>query len=678
MALGKRHSRFLGQFPGGAYRDALDKRRIIAAVCGDDEVCGYILYRVSREHATIVHLCVDSQYQGRGLARSLFEAVRNATTECHGVRLSCRRDFPAASMWPRLGFVSVNEKLGRSQAGSLLTNWYYSYGVPDLFADLEERQSRALAVMDANVVFDLQDQPDRRKVGSISADWLSPEIELCVTDEMYNEIGRAADPEERSRRRSFLNSFKCLPARSEAVERLVGELRPLFPAQMSVSDDSDLRHLAKAIASDAAFFITFDEKQLGRAKKIEAQYRTLILKPVDLVVRLDAHLRQAEYVPARVAGSLSTVARISGPEINALIRSFQDFARREAKTAFDTKLTAAVADPHRHETCVVTQPDGRRVALFVWDRSRSDQLAVPLFRIANGIVLDGLSHYVLWQSVTTAAREGRLLVEVSEPLLHPSAEQALRQIGFVEVDGVWRKHVIRMCGTRAEVVKAIDERKALSPDRVLESAAEALTARDSASDRHSIARLEQLFWPVRIVDTALESWIIPIQPGWAARLLDERLANQDLFGADPHLALSLRNVYYRSARPPYIQAPARILWYVSGKGRRWEGASALRAVSLADEVVRGPAKTLFSRFRRLGAYEWSHVLEKAEGDPHGLIAGLSFTHTELLRHPVPYEKIQRILFAHGMKRNTFAGPVRVSSSCFADLYREANAPSGTE
>src|SRR4028119_2025777 len=101
MTLGKRHSRYLGQFPGGAYRDALDKGRIITAVAGADEVCGYILYRVSREHATIVHLCVDARYQGRGLARALFEAVKAATTECHGVRLSCRRDFPASSMWPR-------------------------------------------------------------------------------------------------------------------------------------------------------------------------------------------------------------------------------------------------------------------------------------------------------------------------------------------------------------------------------------------------------------------------------------------------------------------------------------------------------------------------------------------------------------------------------------------------
>lgn len=677
IALGKRHSRYLGQFPRGAYRDALEKGRIIAALRGEDEVCGYLLYRVSREHATVVHLCVDAAHQGRGLAKALFEALRAATKECHGARLSCRRDFPAASLWPRLGFVHANEKPGRSQAGSLLTNWYFSYGVPDLFTvtGIENNDSRAMAVLDANVIFDLQDQPDRRMVGAISADWLSTEVELCVTDEMYNEIGRAPDAHERSRRRAFLNSFKCLTPNAEETERLLLEIRLLFPAKMSVSDESDHRHLAKAIASRASFFVTFDAEQLSRAQDIEARYGLVVLKPLDLIVRLDAHLRQTEYVPARVAGSLATVARIGSSEIQALSQRFQDFSRRESKGAFEALLAAGVSDPHRKQTSVVSQPNGRQDALFTWDRSHGDRIGIPLFRIANGAVADGLAHYVLWQTVTEAAREGRQIVEVSESMLHPTAQVALRQIGFAEMDGIWRKHIVAVCGTTAEVLQAINDRVS---DRILEAAAEVLVSEKAAVDGPTIARLEQLLWPVRIVDAPMETWIVPIRPGWAAHLFDERLASQDLFGADPHLALSFRNVYYRSARPPHMHAPVRILWYVSGRGHGWAGASSIRAVSLVDEAVRGPAKTLFSRFRRLGAYEWLHVLETAGGDPYGLIAGLSFTHTELLPYPIPYERVQRILFAYDMKRNTFAGPVRVPAQCFAELYRAATAPPDSE
>jgi predicted nucleic acid-binding protein len=553
----------------------------------------------------------------------------------------------------------------------LLTDWYYSYGAPDLFtiAAGEDPNLRPSAVLDANVVFDLQDQPDRRQVGSLSADWLSSEIELCIADEMLNEIGRASDAHERSRRRAFLNTFKQLTPGAEEAERVLSEIRHFFPAKMSVSDESDHRHLAKAIASEAAFFVTFDEKQLGRAKDIEARYGLLILKPLDLVVRLDAHLRQAEYVPARVAGCLSSVARIGGSEIQALSRRFQNFSRREPKGAFEAAVASALSDPRSKQTCVISQPDGRQDALFVWDRSQEDRICVPLFRIANGAVADGLAHYVLWQTVAQAARERRRIVEITEPVLHSSADSALRQIGFVDVDGLWRKHVLTVCGTREQVLEAIRSRES---DRVLDSAASILAPGSGRIDAHTVARLEKLLWPARVAESSLETWIVPIKPHWAAHLFDERLADQDLFGADPRLALSLRNVYYRSAGPPHIQAPARILWYVSS-GKGLMGTGALRAVSLLDEAVRGPAKELFSRFRRLGAYEWKHILAAAGGDPHGLIAGLSFTHTELLSTPLSFQEVQSILFAHGMKRNTFPGPVRVAAGCFADLYRAANA-----
>jgi hypothetical protein len=182
-----------------------------------------------------------------------------------------------------------------------------------------------------------------------------------------------------------------------------------------------------------------------------------------------------------------------------------------------------------------------------------------------------------------------------------------------------------------------------------------------------MAHVERLLWPAKMTGTAVPTFIVPIRPIWAAHLFDEVLAGQDLFGASAHLALSFRNVYYRSANPPHIHAPARVLWYVSGeKGR--SGTGSVRAASLIDESVQGRAKELFGRFRRLGAYEWRQVLDAAKGDPYGRLTAFSFTHTELFSSPVPWKEVQGILRSVTGHGNPLAGPVQVSDACFAAIY----------
>jgi hypothetical protein len=59
VALGKRHSKMLGLFPEGAFRDHARKRTIYAAVDGDS-VLGYVLFRItsSKRIICITHLFV--------------------------------------------------------------------------------------------------------------------------------------------------------------------------------------------------------------------------------------------------------------------------------------------------------------------------------------------------------------------------------------------------------------------------------------------------------------------------------------------------------------------------------------------------------------------------------------------------------------------------------------------
>ena len=60
--------------------------------------------------------------------------------------------------------------------------------------------------------------------------------------------------------------------------------------------------------------------------------------------------------------------------------------------------------------------------------------------------------------------------------------------------------------------------------------------------------IERFIFPAKITDSEITTFIIPIQPRWAAYLFDEHLGNQMLalpgFGSKPELAFNREAVYY--------------------------------------------------------------------------------------------------------------------------------------
>src|SRR5205814_8086933 len=76
------------------------------------------------------------------------------------------------------------------------------------------------------------------------------------------------------------------------------------------------------------------------------------------------------------------------------------------------------------------------------------------------------------------------------------------------------------------------------------------------------AELERIWWPAKITDSRLPTYMIPIQQAFSVDLLGVPHA----FLRDDALGLAREHVYYRSPKGLRIQAPARLLWYISGSG----------------------------------------------------------------------------------------------------------------
>ncbi len=123
----------LGFFPEGAFEHYAQKGQIIIAIDSSNTLLGYLLYRVtpSRNDASIVHLCVNKDARGHGIASLLVKELLATTKQLKGIGLKCRRDFEASKIWPKFGFKAMSESVGKSKGGSTLTRWWYDHNHPE-------------------------------------------------------------------------------------------------------------------------------------------------------------------------------------------------------------------------------------------------------------------------------------------------------------------------------------------------------------------------------------------------------------------------------------------------------------------------------------------------------------------------------------------------------------------
>ena len=228
IELGNANRSTLGFLPRGAYESYASQGKILISVDGKN-VFGYLLYNINKGgiFVYISHLCVDESQRGKGIGRSLIDELKQRTKDVyHGIRVRCRRDWEANEIWPKYDFVAKNEIPGRSKEGSRLTVWWYDYGHPNLFrlADEKRLDLRAGVVIDANVFFDLKEKETvaNRESKALLADWLQEEIELCLTKEIFNEINRNEDGEQRNKSRVYADSFVIVSDSDNKYQKVKG------------------------------------------------------------------------------------------------------------------------------------------------------------------------------------------------------------------------------------------------------------------------------------------------------------------------------------------------------------------------------------------------------------------------------------------------------------------------
>lgn len=632
-ALGSKYKKTIGFLTKETLREYLGRNRVLGARSSDGELIGYLLFADYPDRFRIGQLCVAEHQRGKGIARMLVDALKALTTTQKVIRLRCRRDFKTASKtWKALGFIPLDEKPGRSAEGLPLTLWCYQLAEDDELGlwKAGTTDDSLDAVIDAHIFYDFgaKDSPSSEISKSLLNDFLVDSLNLWITDELFLEIERQEDTSLRRCSLTRAQGMDRITYGRKLAEDFTALLRDILPYERD-SDKSDIHHIAKTAASDLTTFVTKDEKILRRADEIRAVTDVSVIHPVDLVSSIHEVTEKQTYTPQLVSGFGLRWLRMKGHDLVDIdLTKFNNHG--ENKGALMEQLRVFLAKPSLYN-CQMLQSEGTVVAIRVLSiRGKSKILEIPFARIAytsdTGLIASFLMADTLSCAVDDSCESVEVLKEGCQVFLGPT----LRRMEFSEHSDSWTKLVLCQCSDHEAIANQLSERfppmsEALSQTTTLE--------------------FERRCAPLAI-NSEIPVFLVPIQQSFAMGLIDNDEAANDLFGGNTTSLLRWDNVYYRKkSRHKMLKAPARILWYVSGKKK------AVIGISHLDEVQIGRPKDLFRKYRKFGVLEWRDLYSMCGQDINKEIMALKFSRTFLFRHAVSLKTMRRIFAEDGISES---------------------------
>ena len=449
----KRNSQTLGFLPRKVLDEYIRQCTAIGAKTAQGELAGYLLYAANPVRFRVAHLCVADAFRGQGIARRLIDALKAAVTTQTGIRLHCRRDYPANELWPVLGFLPLGERPARTP-GRRLTLWYLDLTPEDRLGLFRARTSDETVdiVVDSQVFFDLH-EPDNdttRVSKSLLSDFMADSVRILLTDEIYLEIDRNRDPEQRELSRQHARGFPTAEYDPRSVLHFAAALSRLLPGRTR-SQKSDIQHLAKTAASEVRTFVTRDEKLLRESARISTLTGLQVVSPPDVIVQHHRLLERQSYGPSRVAGVDLAWRRWAHDDFSGF--PFELFLNDgERKGNFKTKLNRFFADP-KLSTVEILYRENDAIAIRVLVRDSGVRLIGRIVRIARTVDQRQFGRFVFADMLAKAVDEGLCMVQVDSEAMTSGLSHDLLEAGFRECDGNFVKFTFSTCFDRLTTLK---------------------------------------------------------------------------------------------------------------------------------------------------------------------------------------------------------------------------------
>ena len=648
----KLNSSTLGFLPREALRDYFNRDGVLGAKSSNGELVGYLLYASQFSRIRIVHLCVSSDFKGRGIARNLIESLVNFATTQTEITLRCRRDYPAHAMWPKLRFMPISEISGRAQSGSVLTCWRRPLQLDSQLSLFQARTEDETidVVIDSQIFFDLSNPSaaNTQLYKTLTLNLSIVPIKLWKTDELYSEIDRNSDSNVRESARQKAHSYPSVLYDPKTAENYEETLKEFLPSN-SLSQKSDIKHLAISAASDVSIFITKDNALLNKSDEINNATNLQILSPTDLIIKLHELLNRDSYTPIHVSGLSLLWCRLTNQNFpRDLHESF--LIQGEKLSQFREKLNVFLANPNRF-LCELLSSESKIVVIRVVEIEGDSTLVTHFCRIKRSTKQQLFADYLVASTVYRAVVEKLSLVEFKSDSIIPGLVPELIDKSFVKCDQTFVRFCFSNSLTRDEVLEKVTY---LCPEVVIKYS------------RMSDSELERFCSPLNLLTNQNNYFLIPIRREYAMSLLNCDLSAEDLFGGQARVLLRWTNVYYRKrSHHNMLKSPARILWYVSG-GRKDIGK--IMAMSSLDKIVIGTPKKLFREYSRFGILDWQAVFALCKNDINKEIMVMKFSHTFPFRNRVDLNKMQEVYREFG-KKPLVQSPSNLKLELFNDIFQ---------
>lgn len=668
IELGDRHRGTMGQLPYAGFEHAASSNHIVVVFAfqqgPETTLAGYCLYdptTKAERYARIAHLCVADEHRGRGLARQLVAAVRSRCADRLGLRLKCRRDWSANNVWPALGFEPVRNLRGRSKDGHELTEWYIPNRHEDLFS-VPISPDQVLVAVDSNVFCDLYGlDPTRRSQysGTVALLAATEQVRLARPASVTVELNKTSAQRDREHllRTAAASELPVLTGTTAEIERVRQDLIAAVPnadlrSDKSLMDDALL--IAEAAVGGADIFVTRDGRAVSALGPTAFKnHEIVVMDPTELPTHLVQLASAAQHLPVQLAETRYTVSpgTSNAWDPNGLV-GLLDKAGSERRAEFNQLLRGIAERSATTATRRLVQtPAGQSLA--AWATSvEAGSLVVPLLRIADGPLRHTIARQVSLQLRRAAVTSGVSEIRITDGHLGHSVMELLRQDGFYldpttpENDDhmITVAYAIRACAPWGEIRRLVGPAGTAG----LEVQVPAVSA---------AADYERIWWPAKITDATLPTWLIPIRSGFADELLGHV---PTLLPRGEGLGLSREHVYYRSGQSQPA-APGRIIWYASDRDMQ-----AVACSRLTDSLIGSP-EALHRAFRQFGV--WSLEQVRGAADRRGLVNALRFADTEIFPNPIRLGRLREL--SERSARFTIQGPTSISGDQFSRLYQEA-------
>ncbi|EIM29454.1 GNAT family N-acetyltransferase [Microvirga lotononidis] len=603
----------LGFIPSGAFEDAIERRRLIAALVdsdGDRTFAGYLLHSGVFPNAKIQQIAATPPFRGKGAASALMKALVSELERVGFV--SIRADVAsnlthALNFYARNGFEPIRQRAGGKSRGrtiiihsrTLESDNLLTLATPhsEFQIDLSRRRASVDPVFafDLNVYFDLvRDRSHSENARQLFGAALAHTIKLAVAEEFVTELRNTssnltADP--------ILQMALQLPRLPKCdrkeLEALAVKLydvvfkKPNAKGLGTEQAKSDVKHLAHAALSRASAFVTRDGSILNA--------RNELLETFDIdIATIDEVL---DLIPNEASAQSAIKLQGNGFDLGPITRS--ELCRYLSDVNVDKPLSSEFTDPASVNTMLhqhAIRCEGRVVAVGILAiAKRVDPVARMLIHVRNEIHdAELFADYLIDFLIRSACEGANAVIELAHLPGQSIVNQAARLRGFhraynaptfskiavgkpITAD-TWNA-TAQQVRRRAGIVLPHDF-DALSSG--VEIPIKSLNGRLS---KITAQALEDFLSPTLIVWRGRNGVIVPIAREYADELLGTAIQAKFDFILNRQAAFRSRRGYVNSPRAARLMsAGAPIIFYESKRTSNGRGA-AVAIARITNSVV---------------------------------------------------------------------------------------------